>query len=115
EIRARLRKFKDLRTSVRNAQSVNIGGGRFEIEFVLRGPDLETLAKYADQRRVKAPALGILDADTSLKLDKPELRVEIDRTRAADLGASTEDVASALRLMVGRDHRASPFRDASLT
>jgi len=114
EIRARLRKFKDLRTSVRNAQSVNIGGGRFEIEFVLRGPDLETLAKYADQLRVKAPELGILDADTSLKLDKPELRVEIDRTRAADLGVSTEDVASALRLMVGGDQRVSRFRDESV-
>ncbi|HJZ66961.1 MAG TPA: efflux RND transporter permease subunit, partial [Blastocatellia bacterium] len=114
EIRARLRKYKDLRTAVRNAMSVNIGGGRFEIEFVLRGPDLETLAKYADQLRLKAPELGILDADTSLKLDKPELRVDIDRTRAADLGVSTEDVASALRLMVGGDQRVSRFHDESV-
>ncbi|HKA17088.1 MAG TPA: efflux RND transporter permease subunit [Blastocatellia bacterium] len=111
EIRTRLRKYKDLRTSVRNAQSFNIGGGGAEIDFVLRGPDLEMLSKYAEQLRAKAPELGIIDADTTLKLDKPELRVEIDRARAADLAVSTEDVASALRLMVGGDQRVSRFRD----
>ena len=114
EIRGRLRKYKDLRTSVRNAQSFNIGGGGAEIDFALRGPDLEMLAKYAEELRAKAPELGIMDADTSLKLDKPELRVEIDRARAADLGVSTEDISSALRLMVGGDQRVSRFRDEAV-
>ena len=114
EIRSRLRKYKDLRTSVRNARSINIGGGGSEIDFVLRGPDLELLAKYADELRQKAPELGIIDADTTLQLDKPELRVEIDRARAADLGVATEDVASALRLMVGGDQRVSRFRDEAV-
>lgn len=114
EIRSRLRKYKDLRTSVRNAQSFNIGGGGSEIDFVLRGPDLEMLAKYAEELRVKAPELGIIDADTTLKLDKPELRVDIDRARAADLGVSPEDVAEALRLMVGGDQRVSRFHDESV-
>jgi HAE1 family hydrophobic/amphiphilic exporter-1 len=45
--------------------------------------------------------LGIIDADTTLKLNKPELRVQIDRARAADLGVDTDDIARALRLMVG--------------
>ncbi|HKS42551.1 MAG TPA: efflux RND transporter permease subunit, partial [Blastocatellia bacterium] len=92
--------------------SFNIGGGGAEIDFNLRGPDLEALAGYAEQLRQKAPQLGIVDADTTLKLDKPELRVEIDRTRAADLGVSTDDISSALRLMVGGDQRVSRFRDA---
>jgi HAE1 family hydrophobic/amphiphilic exporter-1 len=112
EIRTRLRKYKDLRSSVRNAPSFNIGGGSWDIDFNLRGPDLEALASYAEQLREKAPQLGIIDADTTLKLDKPELKVEIDRTRAADLGVSTDDIASALRLMVGGDQRVSRFRDA---
>jgi len=114
EIRGRLRKYKDLRTGVRNAQSFNIGGGGAEIDFALRGPDLEMLAKYAEDLRAKAPELGIIDADTSLKLDKPELRVEIDRARAADLGVATEDISSALRLMVGGDQRVSRFRDEAV-
>ena len=80
----------------------------------MRGPDLETLSRYAEELRQKAPQLGILDADTSLKLDKPELRVEIDRERAADLGVATEEIASALRLMVGGDQRVSRFHDESV-
>jgi HAE1 family hydrophobic/amphiphilic exporter-1 len=114
EVRTRLRKFRDFRTSVRNAPSFNIGGGGAEIDFVFRGPDLEALASYADQLRQKAPELGIVDADITLKLDKPELRVEIDRPRAADLGVSTEDIATALRLMVGGDQQVSRFRDPSV-
>jgi HAE1 family hydrophobic/amphiphilic exporter-1 len=115
EVRARLRKYKDLRASVSNARSFNIGGGgSSEIDFVLRGPDLEQLFAYAEQLRQKAPELGIVDADTSLKLDKPELRVEIDRERAADLGVSIDDIATAMRLMVGGDQRVSRFRDVGL-
>ncbi len=57
---------------------------------------------------------GIVDADTSLKLNKPELQVEIDRARAADLGVDTSDIATSLRVMVGGDEEASRFRDPSV-
>jgi len=114
EVRNKLKKYKELRCSVRNAPSFNIGGGNYDIDYVLKGPDLETLAKYADQLRQKAPELGIVDADTTLKLDKPELRVEIDRARAADLGVDTSDIATALRIMVGGDDEVSRFYDASI-
>jgi HAE1 family hydrophobic/amphiphilic exporter-1 len=112
EARQRLRKFSDLRTSVRNVQSFNIGGGNAEIDFALRGPDLLALGAYAEQLRDRSAELGgIVDADTTLKLDKPELRVSIDRARAADLGVDMADVATALRLMVGGDEEVSRFRD----
>ncbi len=114
EIRGRLRKFTDLRLQFRNQQTFSLGGPNFDIDFALLGPDLESLAAYADQLRQKAPQLGLLDADTTLKLDRPELRVQIDRDRAAKLGVDTEDIASALRLMVGGDQRVSRFRDASV-
>jgi len=115
EVRRRLSKYSDLRTSVRNAPSFNIGGGNWEIDFVIRGPDLTRLATYAEQLRLRAQELGgIVDADTTLKLDKPELRVAIDRERAAKLAVQTEDIATALRLMVGGDEDVSRFRDSSL-
>jgi HAE1 family hydrophobic/amphiphilic exporter-1 len=41
-----------------------------------------------------------VDADTSLITGKPELRIEIDRKRAADLGVRVNDVAQALNTMV---------------
>ncbi|MGB7922061.1 MAG: efflux RND transporter permease subunit [Pyrinomonadaceae bacterium] len=113
-LRQRLRKYAPLRTSVRNPPSFNIGGGNAEIDFVLRGPDLVTLARYADQLRERSAQLGIVDADTTLKLDKPELRVKIDRKRAADMGVDTSAIATSLRLMVGGDEEVSRFRDASV-
>ncbi|MBI3249624.1 MAG: efflux RND transporter permease subunit [Deltaproteobacteria bacterium] len=114
EVRHRLGAYTDLRTSVRNAPSFNIGSGNWEIDFVIRGPDLVLLADYAERLRQQAMALGIIDTDTTLRLDKPELRVEIDRDRAAQLAVQTEDIATALRLMVGGDEEVSRFRDASL-
>jgi HAE1 family hydrophobic/amphiphilic exporter-1 len=114
QIRADLRKFTDLRTSVRNLPSFNIGGGNWDIDFVLRGPELEALASYAEELRLRSQKLGIIDADTTLKLDNPELRVVIDRKRAADLNVNTEHIASALRLMVGGDEQVSRFIDPSV-
>jgi HAE1 family hydrophobic/amphiphilic exporter-1 len=114
KVRQRLRKYTHLRPSVRNPQTINLGGGPSEIDFALRGPDMLALVRYANQLRERAPELGITDADVSLKLDKPELRVEIDRARAADLGVDTTDIATALRLMVGGDDRVSRFRDAAV-
>ncbi|MFO0980261.1 MAG: efflux RND transporter permease subunit [Planctomycetota bacterium] len=116
QIRQRLQKYQDLRVSVRNSQSFNFGGGSFEIDFVIRGPEMTALAAYAETLRDRARDLGgIVDTDTTLKLDKPELRVEIDRARAADLDVDTTHIASALRLMVGGDQRVSRFRDPLLS
>ncbi|MCA1593917.1 MAG: efflux RND transporter permease subunit [Acidobacteria bacterium] len=115
EVRQRMKKFAPLRVSVRNAPSFNIGGGNNDIDFVLRGPDLLSLYKYAEELRQRSQTLGgIVDADTTLKLDKPELRVEIDRKRAADLGVDTSDIATSLRLMVGGDQKVTRFRDDSV-
>jgi HAE1 family hydrophobic/amphiphilic exporter-1 len=117
EVRGRLRKYKDLRSSVRNIQSFNIGGGNADIDFALRGPDLLQLSAYAEELRDKIESgeiPGIVDADTTLRLDKPELRVVVDRARAADLGVQMTDVATALRLMVGGDEEVSRFYDPQI-
>ncbi|HET9768480.1 MAG TPA: efflux RND transporter permease subunit, partial [Thermoanaerobaculia bacterium] len=114
EIRRRLKKFPDLRTTVRNARSFNLGGGGAEIDFVLRGPDLLTLFRAADGLRERADELGLVDADTTLKLDKPELKVVIDRARAADLGVASDEVAQTLRLMVAGDPQVSRFHDPAI-
>jgi HAE1 family hydrophobic/amphiphilic exporter-1 len=111
QIRGRMRKFGDLRIGVRNLQTINIGGGNREIDFAIRGPELTRLAEYAETLREQSASMGIIDADTTLKLNKPELRARIDRARAADLGVRTQDVAAALRLMVGGDQEVTRFRD----
>jgi len=116
EVRRRLQKYAPMRIGVRNSQSFNFGtGGRTDIDFVLRGPELVALAGYADDLVERSKNLGgIVDADTTLKLNKPELRVMIDRDRAADLGVDTSYIATSLRLMVGGEEEVSCFRDESI-
>ncbi|WP_428939374.1 efflux RND transporter permease subunit [Fontivita pretiosa] len=97
---------------VRNYPSFNIGGGNFDIDFSISGPDLQKLAEYSQELARRAERLGgIINIDTTLELDKPELRVAIDRERAADLGISSRDIGTALRLMIGGDQEISRFRD----
>src|SRR5213594_4003687 len=111
-LRQRFRKFTDMRTQVRNIAGFNIGGGTFDVDLALRGPELEKLAEYGETLKLKAREIGgIVDVDTTLRLDKPELRVAIDRQRAADLRVDTQQIATALRLMVGGDDQVSRFHD----
>lgn len=112
QLRRTLRKYPDLRCSVRPFPAFNIGGGNFDIDIAIRGPDLEKLAEYTEKLRARSRELGGLpDLDTTLKLTTPELRVQIDRDRAADLGVSPQDIGTALRLLVGGDDQVSQFRD----
>jgi HAE1 family hydrophobic/amphiphilic exporter-1 len=115
-VRKRTRKFAPIRVAPRNPPSFNFGpGGRSDINFVIRGPEIEQLAAYADElvsRTEKLP--GFNDVDTNLELDKPELRANIDRARAADLGVSTSDIATSLNVMVGGDQEVTRYRDASV-
>lgn len=114
EVRRRLAKFPDVRCSVRNQTSLR-QGAPVDIDFVLTGPSLEELARYSLMLREKASKIpGVVDTDTTLRLDKPELLVDIDRHRAANLGVDVQVIADTLRIAVGGDDRVSRFRDASL-
>ena len=46
---------------------------------------------------------GAVDVDTSMNVGKPELSIQVDRPKAADLGVQIGDAAEALRLLVGGD------------
>jgi len=78
------------------------GMPQYPIQYQVQGPEMNKLEVYtrALHERLKRTA-GTADTDTSLITGKPELRVHIDRKKAADLGVSVADVAGALRLLVG--------------
>lgn len=103
EARRFLGQYPDLRTSVQDVQTFTSGGFRRQtFNFNLRGPDLLKLQGYADhitERLRQVP--GMVDVDTSLVMRKPELRVNIDRKKASDLGIQVADIASALNILVG--------------
>ncbi|MGH9944275.1 MAG: efflux RND transporter permease subunit, partial [Pyrinomonadaceae bacterium] len=77
----------------------SIGGGRggSSLGFYISGPDIQKLDEYSNKlvERIKQDQ-NFRDADRSLQLSSPEVRVRIDRQRAADLGVRAGDVAQAL-------------------
>ncbi len=44
---------------------------------------------------------GIVSVDTDLRLNKPEISMQVDRERAADMGVSVEQIARAVETMMG--------------
>jgi len=111
--RSRLQRFKDLQVSVRNLTSLR-QGAPVDIDFVIEGPEIETLARLSEDLRERIAQLpGIVDTQTTLRMDKPELRVEIDRERAASLGVEVHEIAETLRIAVGGDDRVSRYHDSS--
>ena len=95
----------NLRTGVRPVATIGGGGNQnAEIQFTINGPDLKALERYANAVAAAAKSEpGVVDVDTSLNVGKPELSVNLDRLKAADLGVQISDAAEALRLLVGGD------------
>ena len=91
-----------LRTSVQQVAAISGGGFRnADIQYVIGGPDLDKLTKYSEALLGKMKTLpDVVDVDSSLVTGKPELRVVIDRARAADLGVRVADIAQALNTLV---------------
>jgi hydrophobic/amphiphilic exporter-1 (mainly G- bacteria), HAE1 family len=91
-----------LRTSVQQVAAISGGGFRnADIQYVIGGPDLKKLTEYSDKLLAKMKTIpDVVDADSTLISGKPELRVVIDRDRAADLGVRVGDIAQALNSLV---------------
>ena len=107
--------FPDLRVRVGNLQTVNQGSAPYDIDFSIRGPDLVALNNFSERiREIAKDTPGLVDVDTTLRLNKPELHVQIDRERAADLGVDASDIASSLRIMVGGDDEVSRYHDTEV-
>ena len=85
----------------------NVAGGLVgsrgqRYQLVLGGPDYAELAQWRDrvlQRMAENPR--IQDPDSDYKETRPQMRVEIDRDRAADLGVPVQEIGRTLETMMG--------------
>ncbi|WP_439580396.1 efflux RND transporter permease subunit, partial [Elioraea sp.] len=85
-----------------NPGSLGQRGFRTPVQLVLQGPDYDTLVQWRDavmERLREIPLLINIDSD--YKETKPEMRVEIDRRRAADLGVSIQTIGRTIETMLG--------------
>lgn len=82
------------------AGSIGLGRGGSGVGLYIAGPDMETLNQYADtlvEKMKNDPLFN--DPESSIEVGTPEIRVMIDRTKAADLGVRAGDVAQALNIL----------------
>ena len=102
QTRALLKQYPpDIHTGVELVSTIGGNQSNAEVQYFIQGPDLDKLAKYSDEllaRMKKIP--GVTDADSTLRTGKPEVRLEINRARAADLGVSVMDIEQALNTLV---------------
>lgn len=101
EIRKKLADVSGIRTLAVNPPGLGQRGFSQPVEFVIAGPDYESVQAWSDEiveRARENPNLQNLDTD--FELTRPELRVSIDRERAADLDITIEDVGLTLQTML---------------
>jgi multidrug efflux pump len=79
------------------------------VNFVIQNPDFDLLVKGNDTLLARARQVkGLVNVDSDLRVNKPELTVNFDRDRAEDLGVPVGDVATTLQVLLG-GNRTSTF------
>jgi len=112
ELRRRINQIPGLKGTAEDISLIGGGVRNVPIQYVVRGTDLSYLTDYMKQivaRFAKLP--GVVDVDTSLEAGKPELRVTIDRDKAADLGVSVADIAAAINVLISGEVDVTKFKD----
>ncbi len=79
-----------------------VRGGGQPVNIVLGGPDYKELAQWRDRMLARMEANpGLFGPDSDYKETEPQMRIDIDHARAADLGVSAQEVGRTLETMMG--------------
>ena len=104
KVRAMLKQYPaEIHTSVEPVNDIGGNQSNADVQYYIQGPDLDQLAKYSDAMLAKMKAIpGAADPDTTLRSGKPEVRLNINRPRAADLGVSVHEYRAGAEHAGGR-------------
>ncbi len=107
-----LDKYKnDLLVSVQMPSLIQ-GGVDRDFQYSIQGPDLNKLERYANQLIAKLRTIpGTTDLELTYEGGKPEVRVNINRDKAADLNVNVAQVANAMRVLVGGDNQVTTYKE----
>jgi HAE1 family hydrophobic/amphiphilic exporter-1 len=87
------------------------GGGANRLSVLIQGPDIEQLQIYVTDLMARMRTIpGLVDIDTNFEPTQQELRINVDRARAADLGVAIDSLASSMGLLVG-GNEVSKFKE----
>ena len=102
ELRVKLGAIGGITAFPSNLPALSNDAGLAPISLVLQGPDVTRLSRYADQIISRARAIpGLVNLQSDLLLNKPQIEVRIDRDRASDLGVSVREIARTLQILFG--------------
>lgn len=99
-VQKNLYRFPEVRAFASQEQTIqqNRRGGQ-PVQFVIQNNNFEklrsTLPKFLEEAKESNVLVGV---DADLKFNKPEVRVEVDRLKASELGVSVADVSETLQL-----------------
>jgi multidrug efflux pump len=83
------------------------------VNFVIQHSDFDQLSRGNDTLLARARQIpGLLNVDSDLRVNKPQLTVSFDRDRAEDLGVPVADVATTLQVLLG-GNKTSTFTRAN--
>ncbi|MBQ4846488.1 efflux RND transporter permease subunit [Pseudoalteromonas sp. MMG005] len=111
EISTKMREVTDIRAFAIMRRGIGGGGQSRPIEFVLQGNDYQELAQWRDKIINRAQKnKGLVRLDHDYKETFPQFLIQIDKTKAADLGVSISDIGNTLETMLGQ-RRVTTFID----
>jgi hydrophobe/amphiphile efflux-1 (HAE1) family protein len=104
-LRGPISEITGARVSVRSPNSLNLRGAGGGLEVALVGNDYQEIFAAAKTftRELEARSELLTDPEISYEPTQPQLSVEIDRRRAADLGVDLTRLATTLRAMIDGD------------
>jgi HAE1 family hydrophobic/amphiphilic exporter-1 len=102
EVRQFLRQLPDVRG---NATAISpLGGGQRgeDVQLVIQGPDITVLDRVSRQLMTTLEqSPGYSGVSRDLEIGKPEVRVRIDREKAAEAGINVENIAATVGALLG--------------
>lgn len=102
ELQPKIKKFTGARATLIQEPTLSTGqrgGGGLPVAFVIQASTFESLKKNIPLFMAKVRESSKFEvADVNLRFTKPELRLEINRDKAQNLGVSVQDVATTLQL-----------------
>ncbi|MBI5615017.1 MAG: efflux RND transporter permease subunit [Gammaproteobacteria bacterium] len=104
ELRPKLTTIPGLNVFLQNLPLIRIGGQltKSQYQYTLQAPDTSELIQWAPKLEEKLRATrGFLDVTTDLLISNPQVNVEIDRGRAAQLGVTAQQIEDALYAAYG--------------
>jgi heavy metal efflux system protein len=89
-------------------------GVKGENSVKVYGPDLETLAKIADEIKSAISTVpGIVDLAVSASLGQPTIKIDIDRTKAARYGLAPGDINATVQAAIGGQAAGDVYENGS--